>query len=278
MAAAALAGVPVRIASRRELGGMRTPAQKWVERRAYGLAQVVVANSKAVAVQLGEEGVRAEKVRIIYNGIDLHRVASVPEGNRVELVKQLRLPTDGNIQFVTIVANLRHAVKDHPTFLRAARRVKERLPNSCFVLAGEGELIEPMRRLAGEFGIADRTYFLGRCDRVGELLAISDVCVLSSKFEGFSNSILEYMAAGKPVVATNVGGAREAIVEGETGYLVPSGDDRAMAERVIHLLQSPAEARELGMRGRTLVGDRFSREAQLKNTEELYGRFLTRIG
>jgi len=75
-----------------------------------------------------------------------------------------------------------------------------------------------------------------------------------------------------------VGGAREAIVEGETGYLVPSGDDRAMAERVIHLLQSPAEARELGMRGRTLVGDRFSREAQLKNTEELYGRFLTRIG
>jgi glycosyltransferase involved in cell wall biosynthesis len=276
MAAAALAGVPVRIASRREIGGMRTPAQQWVERRAYGLAHAVAANSKAVAVQLEKEGVRGDKVRVIYNGLDLHQVASVPEGKRSEVLKQLRLPTDRKLQFVTIVANFRHAVKDHPTFLRAARRVKDRLPNSCFVLAGEGELIRPMRRLAGEFGIADRTYFLGRCDRVGELLAISDVCVLSSKFEGFSNSILEYMAARKPVVATKVGGAEEAIVEGETGYLVPSGDDSALAERVIHFLQSPAEARDFGERGRRIVEERFSCAAQLKNTEALYACLLKR--
>jgi glycosyltransferase involved in cell wall biosynthesis len=278
MAAAALAGVPVRIASRRELGGIRTAAQRWVERRAYGLAHAVAANSKAVAVQLEEEGVRGDKVRVVYNGLDLRRVTSVPEGKRSEIAKQLRLPTDGNVRFVTIVANFRHAVKDHPTFLRAARRVNDRLPNSCFVLAGEGELIEPMRRLAEELGIADRTYFLGRCDRVGELLAISDVCVLSSKFEGFSNSILEYMAARKPVVATKVGGAEEVIVEGETGYLVRSGDDCAMAERVMYLLQSPAEARDFGERGRRIVEEGFSCAAQLKNTEALYMRFLKTDG
>ena len=74
------------------------------------------------------------------------------------------------------------------------------------------------------------TFFLEGCEHVSDLLSISDVCVLSSKAEGFSNSILEYMAAARPVVATDVGGAKEAIVEGETGYLVKSGDENGMAE------------------------------------------------
>lgn len=159
-------------------------------------------------------------------------------------------------------------------FLRAARRVKEAVPDAAFLLAGEGELSDLLQSLASEFGITESTFFLGRCERVAELLSVSEVCVLSSKAEGFSNSILEYMAAARPVVVTDVGGAREAVREGETGYLVPSGDDATMAARLISLLRDPKTARTMGMKGRLVVQEEFSCEAQLARTEALYDRLL----
>src|SRR5262249_28268713 len=123
-------------------------------------------------------------------------------------------------------------------------------------------------------GLANDAIFLGGVSLVAQLLAISDVCVLSSKSEGFSNSILEYMAAAKPVVATDVGGAREAIVEGVSGFLVSPGDDAALAAKVTFLLQNPDKALALGAAGRNIIADKFSCEAQLKNTEKLYERLL----
>jgi L-malate glycosyltransferase len=274
MIAGTLAGVPVRIASRREVGGMRTPAQQWVERRAYGLAHAVVANSQAVRTQLLQQGISDSKTKVIYNGLDLVRLSAPRNKSREDVLASLGLPSKEGCQIVTIVANLRHDVKDHPTFLRAAEQVIREVPETCFVLAGEGELLEPMRRLALQLGLQDRAFFLGRCRRIPELLAVSDVCVLSSRFEGFSNAILEYMAAGRPVVATDVGGAREAIIDGETGYLVAAGDHAGMASRIVRLLRNPQEGRSFGERGRQVVEEKFSAMAQLLNTEELYSRLL----
>ena len=125
-------------------------------------------------------------------------------------------------------------------------------------------------------GVGRETFFTGRCTRVAELLAVSDVCVLSSKAEGFSNSILEYMAAGRAVVVTDVGGAREAVTEGETGYLVASGDDETMAARIVSLLQEPERARAMGERARQTVERKFSCEAQLRNSLNLYDELLAR--
>ena len=272
MFGAALARVPVRVASRRETGGTRTASQKRVERAAYRLADRVVANAEAVREHLIAEGVGAGKVEVVYNGLDLSRV-DAPNGNgRDESLASLGLPAGR--RFVSIVANLRLPVKDHPTFLRAARRVRERVPDAAFALAGEGELVEPMRALASELGIAGDTFFLGRCERVADLLAVSDVCVLSSRAEGFSNAILEYMAAGRAVVATDVGGAREMIREGETGHLVAAGDDEALAARVVALLSEPERAREMGERGRRVVAEQFSCESRLARIEDLYERLL----
>src|SRR5207302_925678 len=143
---------------------------------------------------------------------------------RNDLLAACKLSPDGGRRFVTIVANLRHAVKDHPTFLRAAQRVKSQVPEAAFLIAGEGELLEPMRGLAAQLGLAQDVFFIGRCGNVADLLALSEVCVLSSIAEGFSNAILEYMAAARPVVATDAGGVREAVHDGETGYIVPVGD------------------------------------------------------
>ncbi|MER3428822.1 MAG: hypothetical protein C4334_12145 [Pyrinomonas sp.] len=272
MMAATMARVRVRIAAKRETEGVRTPTQKWVERRAFNLAHAIVANAQAVCDRLIAEGVRPEKIVTIHNWLDLERVAPPVGFEREETLRAFNLP-DG-LRFVTIVANMRNEVKDHRTFLRAARRVAEAVSDVGFALAGEGELMEALKREAAELGLRERAFFLGRCERVAELLAISDVCVLSSKAEGFSNSILEYMAAGKPVVATDVGGAREAIVEGETGYLVAPGDDATMAARIIALLREPERARRMGERGRTRVRENFSAQVQLRKVEALYRDLL----
>ena len=273
--AGALARLPVRVASMRETAGMRTSTQKRVQRVAYSLAHHVVANSQAVRQVLIADGVPAQKVSVIYNGLDLKRLA--PQTfSRAETLGLLGLDseTDPPRRFISIVANMRHEVKDHRMFLRAARRVVEVVPDAAFLLAGEGELTDSLRELAAELGIHERTYFLGRCERVAELLSVSEICVLSSKAEGFSNSILEYMAAGRPVVATNVGGAAELIREGETGYLVPAGDDEMMAARLIDLLRDPNRSRMMGDAGKRIVEEQFSCEAQLSRTEDLYERLL----
>src|SRR6185369_795596 len=121
--------------------------------------------------------------------------------------------------------------------------------------------------LAQSLGIGERTFFIGRCQDVGAVLSISDVCVLSSRSEGFSNAILEYMAAGRPVVSTDVGGAREAVVHGETGYLVPAGDHNRLAEHVASLLLNPEQARAMGEAGSRVVNEKFSSNKLLQTVE-----------
>jgi glycosyltransferase involved in cell wall biosynthesis len=273
MAAGRLAGVPVRIASRRETSGMRSRAQQQAQRAAYAVAHQIVANSEAVQRKLIAEGVGADRITVIHNGFDPNRVMSSQATSREDALTALGINSSAKY-FVTIVANMRHEVKDYPMFLRAAERVTRALPDVGFLLAGEGELTSSLESLAAKLGIAEKTSFLGRVADIGRLLSVSDVCVLASKAEGFSNSILEYMAASCPVVATHVGGAREAVVEGETGYLVRSGDDATLAKRIVSLLESPDQAKRMGQNGRRVVAERFSTTAQLQNTEALYERLL----
>jgi L-malate glycosyltransferase len=275
MTAGTVARLPVRIASLRETTGMRTSVQRRALRMSFSLANQVVANSNAVRQRLIEEGVAGEKITVIYNGLDEKRLISA--ASRASVLSRFGLPLENGSQhrkFVTIVANMRHEVKDYPMFLRAARRIKDAIPAAAFLLAGEGDLTESIRSLSLDLKLEDSSFLLGRCENLAELLSISDVCVLSSKAEGFSNSILEYMAAGCPVVATDVGGAREAIIEGETGYLVRAGDDALMAEHVVALLSEPERARTMGQTGKRLVSEKFSCDSQLSRTEELYERLL----
>lgn len=149
------------------------------------------------------------------------------------------------------------------------------MPNVTFLLAGEGDLAPSMSDCAAALAIDSSVVFLGRIERIAELLAISDICVLSSKSEGFPNVILEYMAAGRPVVATDVGGTREAVLDGETGYLVAAGDDGAMATRILGLLRDPVLSNAMGANGRRRVDARFTSGAQLDVTIRLYDALLT---
>jgi glycosyltransferase involved in cell wall biosynthesis len=268
-----LAGVRARITSKGETDGFRTPLQKRAERTAFRLSHRVIANCLVVQNQLIREGVNRAKIIQHYNGLDLERLKVRAGLRREEALAGFSLPPDR--RYISIVANLRNPVKDHPMFLRAAARVRAAAANAGFAIAGEGELMEELRELAVQLGIKDDVFFLGRCDNVADLLFASEIGVLSSKAEGFANAILEYMAAGLPVVATDVGGAREAIAEDETGYTVNSGDDEKMAERIIDLLNKPERASAMGERGKLIAAEKFSCDRHLQNTLELYDELLS---
>lgn len=274
MLGARLAGVPVRIAAKRETG-MRSRTQLFAERRAFGLAGAIVANSKKVAGYLAAAGVAGRKLHLIYNGIDVQKY-DLKIAACAENLASFGLPVGKKYRFVTIVANLRSRVKNHEMFLRAAAKIAEAHDDAGFIVAGEGELAEEMKAVAERLKISDRTFFTGRCDRVPELLGLSEICVLTSDSEGFSNSLIEYMAAANPVVATDVGGAAEAIVNGETGWVVESGDADALGRKVIELLSDKTVARSMGEKGRLRVSEMFSTATQLEKTLSLYDEELLR--
>jgi glycosyltransferase involved in cell wall biosynthesis len=270
MWAGAVAGVPVRIAARRESSGMRSTTRRALERASYRAATRIVANCEEVRHQLTEEGVPTRKIEVIYNSVDASRMCQSRSTNRSEMAASFGLPTDPRRRFISIVANLRLPIKDHITFLRAARTVSAVVPEATFVLAGEGELMDSMRLLAKGLEITKQTFFLGSCSRVAELLSITEIAVLSSLYEGFPNAVLEYMAAGCPVVATDVGGIREAVVDGETGYLVKARDHEAMARQILHLLDAPERARAMGILGHQIVKQKFSTQVRVEAITGLY--------
>src|SRR5262249_13516243 len=153
------ARVPLAIASKRETGGMRSKAQKIIEKFAFRQANAIVVNSEAVKNYLLAEGVPGAKIKVIYNGLDLERLKPKLT-DRKTICAELGLPADENIRFITLVANLRHNVKNQPMFLRTAKRVVQKFPNVHFVLAGEGELREELEKLAEELKITENTHFI----------------------------------------------------------------------------------------------------------------------
>ncbi len=274
MLAAFLAGVPVRIASKRNTFS-KTRNQMLVERQAFRVADRIVVNGNAVRASLVMKGVPVRKIVQICNGIDLNQFEPETKVSKLDRLRRLGLEQLVDKKVITIVANLRSEVKNHSMFLRTAQHVKGQFGNVAFVIAGEGELIESLRSEAIARGVAESTYFIGRCDDVPALLSISDVCMLTSRSEGFSNSVLEYMAAAKPVVATNVGATPEIVRDGKTGFLVPSNDDVMACERVLTLLHDADLADRFGEQGKGIVNEEYSVSAQLGQVLGLYDELLS---
>jgi glycosyltransferase involved in cell wall biosynthesis len=154
--------------------------------------------------------------------------------------------------------------------LEAAARV----PDASFVVAGDGPDRERLGETARSLGLHDRVCFLGHRDDVPDLLRSCDVFVLPSLYEGFPLSVLEAMAAGKPVIATAVGGTPEAVSDGETGFLVPPGDPSALAAAIRAVLSDPVLARRLGSAGRERACRTFSAAEMVRHVVRLYEDIL----
>jgi glycosyltransferase involved in cell wall biosynthesis len=150
--------------------------------------------------------------------------------------------------------------------LEAAARV----PEALFVLAGEGSERGRLEAQARKSGLEDRIIFLGYREDIADLLASCDLFVLPSLFEGFPLAILEAMAAGKPVITTAIDGNDEAIVEGETGLLVPPANPAALSEAIRSLLANPNRARALAMHGKARVQRHFSAQTSTAKVTQIY--------
>ncbi|MCX8053042.1 MAG: glycosyltransferase family 4 protein [Armatimonadetes bacterium] len=156
--------------------------------------------------------------------------------------------------------------KDQPALIRAVSKVEE----IELLLVGDGELIEESKSLAFDLGIRDRVRFLGSRNDVPQILADCDIFALVSRWEGLPYAILEAMRAGLPVVASDVGGVSEAVVDGETGYLVPRGDVNSLSERLRYLARHPEERRRLGESGRHRCLTHFTLSKMVESTLAVY--------
>jgi glycosyltransferase involved in cell wall biosynthesis len=174
---------------------------------------------------------------------------------------------------VGIVANLR-PVKDHRLFMRAAQLVAREVDDVAFLLAGRGELYDELRNYARELGIGDRVFFTQGEGNVMDWLAGMCVGCLTSISEGFSNAIMEYMAAGLPVVAIDVGGNRDAVVHGETGFLVPERTPEAFAQPLIELLRNEEMRAAMGAKGFERCRELFEVGKTIGQLEQLYEKLI----
>jgi glycosyltransferase involved in cell wall biosynthesis len=148
--------------------------------------------------------------------------------------------------------------------------VCDRFPHVVFEVAGDGEQRGELERLHAKLGLGERFILRGSVADVPGFLRTLDVAVLPSHSEGMSNALLEYLAAGRAVVATAVGANPALVRDGESGLLVPPGDDAALADAMIRLLEDPALAVRLGVAARRRVAAEYSRDAMRKRFEDFY--------
>jgi glycosyltransferase involved in cell wall biosynthesis len=232
------------------VGGKRELLVRWTGRLAHAFVTV----SRDAARYYTDSGLPSRRVQTIWNGIDLEIFAYQGPLNGGPVVAVARLSPEKNM------ANL----------LRAAALARDADPAFRLEIAGDGPCREDLVRLAQELNLGPIVKFLGEVRDVPALLARAALFVLPSKSEGISLTLLEAMARGLPAIATHVGGNPEVVVEGETGYLVPSDNASALAKALLALRNNADKARQMGRAGRRRVEDCFEVRGMIAQYERLY--------
>ena len=270
--AARLAGIPAIVSSRRDLShlewyrGKRRVCLKWIQ----NLGGAVVTNAAPIRdVLLGEDRFDPRKVRVIHNGVDVAKFKSARK-DRIRL-----FPDAGDGKLVVLVGNMHTDVKGHPWLIAAAPAVLEQFPDTRFVLVGEGEQRSHFEKQVRDLGFLQSFLFLGRRSDIPEILASCDIAVLPSRAEGLPNAVLEYMAAGLPVIVSRVGGNAELVQDGVTGMLVPSEDSAALSAALLKLLSEPALAARLAQAGHEFTVRNFSFGRLVQDVDALYTELLS---
>ena len=261
-----LAGIPMIISNRRDMGFWRKPihvhAYRWVNR---WVSKIVVVSNSIRDMVISTEGEPSAKIEVIYNGVALPDTLADPA--RFDLKKSLAIKD--NELIIMHVASL-SPVKGHVFLLEAFKKILKDHKDVKLLLVGEDMLNGSLQSQADQMGIKDNVLFLGERKDVSKLLAIADICVLPSLSEGMSNSILEYMAAAKPVIATDAGGNPELVKDGFNGLLVKKEDAEGLKEALLTLIQDKEKRHVLGQNGYTKVRTELTMEAMLKHYEGLY--------
>src|SRR5215213_2814541 len=211
-----------------------------------------------------------DKFALIYNGIDLEKFQQPMDKQKI----YLELGLDPECKMVGMIGRLDRQ-KNPLDFIRAAAMVIKEYPKVQFLIAGEGSLRPECERLINELGLANKFFLLGYRNDINKILPALTLTVLSSLWEGLPVLFQEAMSAGKPIIANNIDGARDVIINGETGYLVTPRQPREMADRILELLNNDDLSYEMGITAKQ-HSEQFSSERMVREIETLYRALLTR--
>jgi glycosyltransferase involved in cell wall biosynthesis len=268
--AAKIAEVPIIVTGRRELPDISLVKfhYRWLQNFSNLWTTAIIANSHTVKRLCLEQEryVDEKKVTVIYNGIDLTRYAN--HAGNTDKKRAFHIPPHHHV--IGIIARLRR-YKGHLDFLNAAAQILRSYPNTTFLLVGRDDGLKPeLECLAKQLHLSESVIFTGERHDIPDMLSMCDILVSSSLTEGLSNAILEGMALGKAVVATNVGGTPELVIHEQTGLLVPPSTPTLLAEAIIRLLANPELRSRLGHAGLKRVETLFDLKRMVHQTETCY--------
>lgn len=273
------ARVPVFVAHEHTWSYSGQPIRKLLDRRLISArADAFVAVSRDDQRKMIEiEGIAPEKTRVIHNGVALE---AAREGTGAKIRRELGIGSGSPV--IGVVATLRRQ-KALEILVEAVAILRERFPDLVALVVGgdssrQGAERSRLSRLAEDLGAGPAVKFLGERSDVPEILDAIDVGVLSSDFEGSPLSVMEYMEAARPVVATRVGGVPDIVAEGETGLLVPPRDPAGLAAGIAQLLDDPRLASRMGEAGRRRRREEFDLADTVRDIEELYEELYARAG
>lgn len=263
-----LTGVPIVISSVRVMGGEKKYFH-YVEMITSFMVDHYVAVSESVLRHIIDKSrISNEKISVIYNGVNIKSQDDLHEQN-----VKAPLTIENEDRILMTVGRL-HEQKGHCYLIQAVSKVRKEFPKVKLLVAGEGEEENNLKKLVKSLDLTNEVIFAGLSSDIEGILPMAELFILPSLWEGLPNALLEAMAAGKPVVATNVGGIPEIVVHGETGILIPPRDPDALAIAIIDLLQNRLKAKDMGEAGRIRAGKRFSIYKMIEKTENLYQEFL----
>jgi len=276
--AAKLTGVPIVIHTfhghvfHSYFGFFRTKFFLWLERLLAKFTDVIITVSEQQRDEIIKYKIaEPEKIVAIPLGLDLKPfIYSNSDPN--ELRKEFSVPEQTKL--VGIVARL-VPIKNHVCFMEAARLVLERKDDVRFIIIGDGELRSTLEQKARNLGIEARVIFMGFQNNLQKIYAGLDIVALSSYNEGLPVALIEAMAAGKPVISSDVGGVVDLILDGDNGLLVPTNDAKALAEATIYLLEHPDRRKMMGEAGRKKVYPFFDKKRLVEDIDILYENLLT---
>ncbi len=259
---ARLANVSHVLQTKYDVGYWLKGADLWLHRMMRRWVDLTIANCEACRqAAMEQECSSSQKIKVLDNGIDLDGLRQIPP-----------LTMNGNVPIrIGVLANLR-PVKDVATFLRSARLLLETRSGLSFHVIGDGEQRSALEQLALDLGIRRQVVFHGHVSDPQLLIGQMSIGVLCSLSEGLPHSLLEFMAAGRPVVASHVGGNAEIVQEGHTGHLVSPQDPIALSDALARMIDHPAQTCEMGVAARESVVDRFSLNAMTQRFETFYQR------
>jgi glycosyltransferase involved in cell wall biosynthesis len=277
--AAKLAGVPVVIASIRDRGVYLTKTQKWLQKLVCGMADRILVNAESIRDWLLEQGYQQQKITVIKNGIDLSLYDALSVNSECSIRADWGIKEDAPLVVMLARLNPQKGVVD---FIQSAALVKHEHPEARFLIVGKPSLnslaadvsgishYQQWLNLRAQLKLEDSLFFCGHRSDVAQILSQAAVSVLPSHSEGLSNTLLESMAAGAPIVATNVGGTPELIENGVNGILVPPHSPGQLAEGISRVLGSKELALQFSQLARREVRENFSLDAMVRKTNEIY--------